>query len=481
MENHQNSRCLKATGAEGDEAHPLQMGERRRGRGKDHERDMNQQNPWPQDLGFSTRRKRSSLNRRAMKPNLLSWLIDTNTIQENAAVFPLDDTEKEGMIKREGILCSCCNNVFTAAEFLVHIGKNEEKPYENIYVAHNQASLLSCLVEAWNKPRESECHRFNMITESSAGDAYDDACMICADGGDLMCCEQCNSTYHQACMSMEMLLCVDHWECHFGVKEKRNIDLNVDTPSPFCDRSCKEVYEKLTRDMVGQRNELDEGFSWTLLHQMSDGFGMYISDKYLRTMCHSKLGVARRLMEECFEPIKDRYTKIKVIPSVVYNCGSNFKRVDFKGFYTAVLEKNDEIITVASLRIHGTNLAEMPFIATSEVHRCKGMCKKLMVAIESALYNLNVENLVITSVPERTNKWIEGYGFHHLHASMKREIMLHNTITFHDSIRLQKILKSPRIWHVPGNQPSSSTDHGGLVDRSKSKSTILDWILKPPA
>ncbi|XP_075483576.1 increased DNA methylation 1-like [Primulina tabacum] len=354
MENHQNARCLKSTGAEGE---ARGIGERGRRRGREPERDMNQQDPWLQNLGFSTTRKRSSLDKletkRAMKPTILSWLIDTNTVQENAAVFPFDEMDKRGMMKREGILCACCNNVFTAAEFLVHSGRNGDKPYENIYVARTQASLLSYLVEAWNKRRESECHRFNMIeTESTAGDVYDDACMICADGGDLMCCEQCNSTYHQACMDMEevpagswycpycvckfcanpaneddyLLTCPQcekkyDWECHYGMQEQRNIDLNVIPPSPFCDRSCKEVYDKLSRDMVGQRNELDEGFSWTLLHQMSDGFGMYIEDTYLRTMCHSKLGVARRLMEECFEIIKDRHTRIKVIPSVVYNCG----------------------------------------------------------------------------------------------------------------------------------------------------------------
>lgn len=82
-----------------------------------------------------------------------------------------------------------------------------------------------------------------------------------------------------------------------------------------------KVCDKLTKSMVGKRNEVDEGYSWTLLHQMDDGCGIYIEDNYLRTMCHAKLAVARRLMDECFEPIQDRHTRIRVIPGVVYNCG----------------------------------------------------------------------------------------------------------------------------------------------------------------
>ncbi|PIN13534.1 Histone acetyltransferase [Handroanthus impetiginosus] len=408
-------------------------------------------------LGFSTRRRQRPKNefkKKIMKATIFSWLIDVGIVQEDVKIFSMDEKNK-GKIKRDGILCLCCNKILSVANFLVHKGVICDKPYENVYLAYKKDfSLLYYMTKAWNKLEERKWRKMNVIeTKDNASDFYDDACMICADGGILMCCEECNSTYHQVCMGVEdvpegswycpycvckfcaepahendwLLDCPQcrkryHWECHQMI-EQRNLDLNSIPIAPFCLRSCKEVCDKLARNMVGKRNELDEGYSWTLLHHMEDGSRMFIEDKHLRTMCNSKLAIARRLMEECFEPIQD---------------SANFNRIDFKGFYTAILEKDDEIISVASLRIHGTKLVEMPFIATSEAYRCKGMCRKLMDAIESALCDLNVENLIIPSIPERIESWIERYGFCHLDESMKKEIMVHNTLMFHDSIIISR-------------------------------------------
>lgn len=60
-----------------------------------------------------------------------------------------------------------------------------------------------------------------------------------------------------------------------------------------------------------------------------------------------------------------------------------------------------------------------------------------------ALCFLKVGYLIIPSVHQKEKAWNEGYNFGHLNAEMKKEIMRYNTLMFHDSIRLQKVLPSP--------------------------------------
>ncbi|KAL7123514.1 hypothetical protein ACP275_01G109700 [Erythranthe tilingii] len=468
------------------------------------------------NLGFTvTRSKRSTKRVSKKRTTILSWLIDSSMFQENVEIFSVDERRKleiknKGRIKRGGILCMCCNNILTVAKFHLHGGKNCDKPYENIFIAKTNVSLLSYMNEASNKAEVYESRKFNIVeTKENTSDVYDDACVICADGGDLMCCEDCNSTYHQVCMDMEdvpegtwycpycvckfcakpadkndyLLKCPQcekkyHWECH-QIKEQRNINLNSISIAPFCERSCKEVCDKLREKIVGKRNQVDGGYSWTLLHHQIDDNECGDQDKYSTTICHSKLAVAKELMEQCFQTIQDRYTGIKIIPSVIYNCGSNFGRLSFQGFYTAILEKDEEIITAASLRIHGTKLAEMPFIATSEPYRRKGMCRKLMIAIEEALCYLSVENLIIPSLAERIQSWINGYGFSRLNLSMEKEIMAYNTLMFHDSVRLQKILPSSSNFNPHGSAAREMENHQNGLNYKSKLPMQLDLNIQP--
>ncbi|VVA34223.1 PREDICTED: increased DNA methylation 1 [Prunus dulcis] len=71
----------------------------------------------------------------------------------------------------------------------------------------------------------------------------------------------------------------------------------------------------------------------------------------------------------------DRHIGINVC-CVLYNLGLCFSWIDFKGKNTAIPEKDDEIISAASMRIHGTRMAEMPFVATQQKFGIKGLLQK---------------------------------------------------------------------------------------------------------
>jgi hypothetical protein len=45
------------------------------------------------------------------------------------------------------------------------------------------------------------------------GDRSDDACGVCADGGQLLCCDSCPSTFHPECLGVQVP--EGSWVCHY--------------------------------------------------------------------------------------------------------------------------------------------------------------------------------------------------------------------------------------------------------------------------
>ncbi|KAJ0103013.1 hypothetical protein Patl1_04818 [Pistacia atlantica] len=134
---------------------------------------------------------------------------------------------------------------------------------------------------------------------------------------------------------------------------------------------------------VGIINHIADGFSWTLLRCIREDQKVHSAQRFaLRAECNSKLAIALTIMEECFQSMVDPRTGIDMLPHLLYNWSSEFSRLNFHGFYSVVLEKDDVLISVASIRVHGSAVAEMPLIATCSNYRRKGMCRRLMAAIE---------------------------------------------------------------------------------------------------
>lgn len=139
---------------------------------------------------------------------VLSWLIDSGVISLNEAIqyrsLRDDSVVKDGLVTRDGIICKCCNQVLSVSEFKIHAGFRLKRPCLNLVMESGKPFTL-CQLEAWSaeyKARKSATRTVQVY----ASDENDDRCGLCGDGGELICCDDCPSTFHQECLYAQVCL-----------------------------------------------------------------------------------------------------------------------------------------------------------------------------------------------------------------------------------------------------------------------------------
>ncbi|KAH0715406.1 uncharacterized protein [Solanum tuberosum] len=107
----------------------------------------------------------------------------------------------EGYKKGHGIFCYCCNTEVSPSQFEAHAGcASRRKPYLYIYTS-NGVSLHELSIKLSKERR-------------SSAEENDDLCSICADGGDLLCCDNCPRAFHAECVCLPSIP-TGTWYCKY--------------------------------------------------------------------------------------------------------------------------------------------------------------------------------------------------------------------------------------------------------------------------
>ncbi|XLR48798.1 uncharacterized protein [Arachis hypogaea] len=404
--------------------------------------------------------------------NILSWLIDNNIFSAKCKVYFREKRGKnsikaEGRIGRDGIKCCCCQEMYSLCGFANHAGSNSNhRPSASIFLKDGR-SLLDCQIQVMHEKTKEE------KTEKQSNDLCrgenDNICSVCQYGGELILCDQCPSAFHISCLGLEVIPGGD-WFCpscrcgicsqmkgdegkqflnciqcerkyHLECLRNRTVDKLRRMAKWFCGNKCEQIYTSLHK-LLGKPISVDaDNLTWTLIKSVdSENCDVgSAKDKYMAEN-YSKLNIALSVMHECFEPLQNPSSSRDLMEDVIFSRWSQLNRTNFQGFYTVLLERNEELISVATFRVYGEKVAEVPLVGTRFQYRRLGMCRILMNELEKMLTQLGVERLVLPAVPGVLETWTKSFGFDQMTEFQRSEFLDYTFLDFQGAIMCQKLL-----------------------------------------
>ncbi|KAH0668229.1 hypothetical protein KY285_029435 [Solanum tuberosum] len=419
------------------------------------------------DMRSSKRARKVALSSSNQIPRtVLSWLIDKNVVLPRAKVKYCEKKNgnpmAEGRITREGIKCNCCQKIFGLRNFEAHAGSIYNRPSANIYLEDGR-SLLECQMQMKHK-HSIENKEGSHFTEN------DYICSVCHYGGDLILCDGCPSSFHPDCLGVKevpdgdwfcpsccckvcgesrfdknrkqftdntlLICCQCNHKYHAQCVRNNGLEKLDDFPvgNWLCNKSCKLICLGMRQLLKKSVIVGNDNLTWRLLKYTEP-------DDESSVEIYSRLCVALNVMHDSFEPVKERLTGRDIAEDVIFSRWSELNRLNFQGFYTVLLERNDELISVATVRVYGEKVAEIPLVATQFQHRRLGMCRILFNELEKTLAGLGVERLVLPAVPGVLNTWTTKFGFSVVKQSERANFFDYTFLDFQGTIMCQKILE----------------------------------------
>ncbi|KAG0546471.1 hypothetical protein BDA96_02G450400 [Sorghum bicolor] len=254
-------------------------------------------------------------------------------------------------------------------------------------------------------------------------------------------CDQCEREYHVGCVRRRG----SEEEEESAAEWCRRPEEQEEWPW-LCSPECGEVFRHLQGlAAVARERSIPipttvpttvEGVSLSILRRrrrrpismVATGSGCQEEEEEEDAAEHGQLCSALDVLHECFVTLIEPRTQTDLTADIVFNRESELRRLNFRGYYVVGLEKAGELITVGTLRVLGTEVAELPLVGTRFAHRRQGMCHLLVTELEKVLRQVGVRRLVLPAVPELLPMWTASLGFHPMTRSDVMEIAAEHAI-----------------------------------------------------
>lgn len=178
-------------------------------------------------------------------------------------------------------------------------------------------------------------------------------CKVCHDGGDLVLCDLCPSSFHKSCIGLKEVPDGD-WFCpacgcglcgqsilkkdreptthyrtcgqckhkyHTGCLRKISVDTLESDPKGnwFCSEGCKKISSGLNK-LVGKQILVGvDDLTWSLLKSDSDDTDEPNNDAITET--YSRLSLALLVMHGCFQPVMVPQTQRDLAEDIIFSRG----------------------------------------------------------------------------------------------------------------------------------------------------------------